>query len=303
MRYFQHLGTMRHDPKIRRVFERYGIEGYGLYCLIIESITEAIEDYSPLPTLEETCEDIAQFYNGNTSRVEQMIHFMCNQDLLTLEQSGEISCHKIYKFLLTSATRSKKLQKLIKVYKAQVAEQKKIGRLATPNWFDAYEAVYDMSVTVNDESQTVTARLEEKRQEEPKLEENEDLKQKKLDFEKWWEHYPRKCDKNETLALFLNIHNLPVLEDHIALVSDWMTTEEWQKDNRKFIPNAISWLRSEKWKERPHTDPNLPNRSQKFSSSFHSSDKENLAKRSRGEFPFNESNLKELNERVPWKSE
>ena len=62
---------MRHDVKIKRVISKYGLEGYGLYNLALESITESLSTASPLPDLQETCEDIAEFYNGNTAKINE----------------------------------------------------------------------------------------------------------------------------------------------------------------------------------------------------------------------------------------
>ena len=109
---------MRHDTKIKRLIAKFGLEGYGLYNLIVESITENICDDKPLPELLETCEDIATFYNGNTSRINDMAAFMVNQGLFELDEiSGHIFCSKIFKFLEASGTRSEKIRHFIENYR------------------------------------------------------------------------------------------------------------------------------------------------------------------------------------------
>jgi hypothetical protein len=112
---------MRHDIKIKRLINKYGLEGYGLYNLIIESITEKLTTQSPIPDLQETCEDIAEFYNGNTTKVNEIVCFMINQGLLELDElSTRITCHKLYKFLEANQTRSKEIREMIKQYKTQI---------------------------------------------------------------------------------------------------------------------------------------------------------------------------------------
>lgn len=112
---------MRHDIKLKRVISRYGLEGYGLYNLIIESITESLSTESPLPDLREDCEDIAEFYNANTARINEIMSFMINQGLFDLdEMTGRLLCSKVYKFLDTSQTRSEKLREMIRNYKETV---------------------------------------------------------------------------------------------------------------------------------------------------------------------------------------
>ncbi len=47
MQYFKHQANMRHDIKIKRLINKYGLEGYGLYNLIVESITESLSTAEP----------------------------------------------------------------------------------------------------------------------------------------------------------------------------------------------------------------------------------------------------------------
>ncbi len=117
MLYFKHMSNMRGDKKIRRIIARFGMEGYGLYNLIVESIVEKLTSESPLPELQDTCDDLAEFYNGNTARIQEMIVFMVNQGLLEYsEKTGRLTCHKVYKFLQSSQTRSDYIKDLIKNY-------------------------------------------------------------------------------------------------------------------------------------------------------------------------------------------
>ena len=118
MQWFKHMSNMRHDVKMKRVIKKYGLAGYGLYNLIIESITEKLTTESPLPDLQETCDDIAAFYNGNTVEINEITSFMINQGLFELdEMSGNVLCNKVYKFIESSQTRSKEIREMINKYK------------------------------------------------------------------------------------------------------------------------------------------------------------------------------------------
>lgn len=124
MQYFKHQSNMRHDIKLKRVISRYGLEGYGLYNLILESITGSLSTDSPIPDLSETCEDIAEFYNGNTARINEIANYMVNQGLFDLDDiTGHVICTKLYKFLDTSQTRSAAIRDMITSYKASVNKQ------------------------------------------------------------------------------------------------------------------------------------------------------------------------------------
>ena len=112
------MSNMRNDVKIRRVINRYGLQGYGLYNLILESITESLTSQSPVPDLQETCEDIADFYHEDTAKVNEMVSVMINAGLFEIsELTGRVMCEKLYKFLETNQTRSLEIREMIKNYR------------------------------------------------------------------------------------------------------------------------------------------------------------------------------------------
>lgn len=114
---------MRNDPKIKRLISKYGIEGYGWYCLILESISENITTASPMPELEETSDDLADFYHGNSAKIQEIVAFMSQTGLLEYnEVSNQVTCHKIYKLLEANQTRSEAIRQLIASYKSNNAQ-------------------------------------------------------------------------------------------------------------------------------------------------------------------------------------
>jgi len=123
MKYYKHMSNMVHDVKVRRVISKYGLRGYGLYNFILESITANIEDDRPLPILEEASTDIAELFNEDTAKIEEMIWFFINQGLIEQEEiEGKLLCTKVYRYLQQSETRSKKIRDLIKSYKIETSE-------------------------------------------------------------------------------------------------------------------------------------------------------------------------------------
>jgi hypothetical protein len=224
---------MRHDLKIKRVISRYGLEGYGLYCLILESITESLSNESPMPELSETCEDIAEFYNGNTARINEIANFMMNQGLFDLsEVDGHIICHKVYKFLDTSATRSDKLRKMISDYK-----------IAT-------------SQNVRDSAQTNLIEEEVEEEVEEEIEIEEEYKKERVpkakrkiesEFEIFYSSYPKKIKKQEALRKWKQ--NKPPLDQCLKVIEDWK--EIWAKDNNKYCPNPATWIHQGRWEDSP----------------------------------------------------
>jgi hypothetical protein len=245
MQYFKHFGTMRHDIKIKRVISKYGLEGYGLYNLTLESITESLSTDSPLPDLQETCEDIAEFYNGNTAKINEIMNFMINQGLFDLDEiTGRIMCNKLYKFLDTSQTRSVELRAMITGYKAALKQ---------PN-----ELIEDKSQTVSDghrqsnTSHDKSERIRRRKEEEKEIEK---------EFNQFWESYKKKqkrkdCEKKYHILYSKN--KLPKIIEHINIIESWHKTDKW-KDG--YQPDPLTWLNGERWNdeipqpEKPKEEP------------------------------------------------
>lgn len=119
MQFFKHSCNMSGDIKIQRVMRKYGLEGYGLYNIILERICRALSSDSPIPELEETAQDIAEQYKNDTVRINEIMLFMLNQGLFEQDEiTGRILCHKIYKFLDKSQTRSPEIRMMIERYRA-----------------------------------------------------------------------------------------------------------------------------------------------------------------------------------------
>ena len=214
MQYFKHMSNMRHDSKIKRLINKYGLEGYGLYCLITESITEKLSTESPIPELEDTCDDIAEFYNGNSAKIDEMVHFMISQGLFEIDLlSGRVTCLKIFKFLEASQTRSEAIRSMIKNYKD-------ITALPPP-----------MSETVTDNHD----RKEEKRKEQ---------EEKKPSQKKMYGILNNVPLSDNEYSSMVERHGQDVIERYIEAVSVYIPNAK--KKYTDFSAVIYSWIRKDK---------------------------------------------------------
>jgi hypothetical protein len=118
------MSDLSDDVKIKRLVRRYGSDGYALYVYIIERIVKKLDTHSPYPDLEETSVDLAEFFGIETTRVEEIIWYLFEVELLSQhELTGRVVAHKIYKFLEASQTRSPKIRDMIKRYRDMVPSQ------------------------------------------------------------------------------------------------------------------------------------------------------------------------------------
>lgn len=71
-----------------------------------------------------------------------------------------------------------------------------------------------------------------------------------LDFEKAWESYPRKEAKGfARMAWFklLRSGQLPSLQDLLSVIARSRSSESWQREEGRFIPQMGNWLRGRRW--------------------------------------------------------
>lgn len=90
--YFPHDTDMRNDPKIKALRRKFGVEGYGIYCMAIEYIGDSeyfIADFDKLGV-----ELMAGDFDIDPERLIEIIKYCQSLDLLQLE-SGELSCNSL----------------------------------------------------------------------------------------------------------------------------------------------------------------------------------------------------------------
>lgn len=245
MKWFKHGSNMRNDTKLRRVINKYGLEGYGLYNLIVESIVESLDNENPLPILEENIEDIAEFYNSNTTKISEMISFMVNQGLFEFTENKEIVCTKVYKHLQASQTRSEALREMILNFNKS---KKNLPIIKTVS--DKMQLVSDNKNDSNGNTPVSDIceeekRIEETRQEENRREEKYFLKNNLDSFLKYWnskipkESLPSSLNINiETIHL--NFIETTTLDDYKKCVDNYSEAYDFNTSKISGFRNSLS---------------------------------------------------------------
>jgi len=69
-------------------------------------------------------------------------------------------------------------------------------------------------------------------------------------FNSFWEAYPKKVGKAPAKKAFDKINPDKALFDiMLSAIMAQSSSEQWQKDNRKFIPYPATWLNQERWND------------------------------------------------------
>jgi hypothetical protein len=71
-------------------------------------------------------------------------------------------------------------------------------------------------------------------------------------FDRFWAAYPRRTARADAEKAFAKLDPDESLLERMLAALAWQTpSEEWTKDNRKFVPYPASWLNAARWEDEP----------------------------------------------------
>ena len=86
------------------------------------------------------------------------------------------------------------------------------------------------------------------------IKKNNKIKQDRgIDFERFWEAYPRKVAKADALKAFEKNVPEPLLATVLNALEKQKRSESWIKDGGKFIPYPATWLNGKRWEDEVET--------------------------------------------------
>jgi hypothetical protein len=231
MEWFRHDSNANLDEKLQEVLLDYGLEGYGLYWYCIELIVGKTSADNITFELKHDARVIARNTGSSPQKVEEMMKRFISVGLFE-NNDGKITCMKVAKRLMSSATSNPKMRHMIQDIKLQ------------------YDTVIDsMSHDgIMTASDFITA--EENRIEEIRLDKKEKtIKTEVLEdyFEDFWYKYPKKVGK-EAARKAWNKANPDIIKVIDAI--NWQReTKQWQAEDGKYIPNPATYLNQGRWQD------------------------------------------------------
>lgn len=231
MEWFRHDSNANLDEKLQEVLLDYGLEGYGLYWYCIELIVGKTSADNITFELKHDARIIARNTGASVKRVEEMMKRFVSVGLFE-NRDGKITCLKVAKRLMSSATSNHKMRSMI-----QDIRKSHDGVMTESNFV---------------------------MQEEKRIEENRiDLKpfEQKVnnlenEFNQFWMHYPKK--KSKATALKAWKVKKPRLDDVMFALSWQKESNDWNKSNGQFIPYPATYINAEGWKDEQPTDNGEP---------------------------------------------
>lgn len=117
MDWFKHDSNANLDEKLQEVLLDYGLEGYGLYWYCIELIVGKTNTDNITFELKHDARIIARNTGSTSQKVEEMMKRFISLGLFE-NTDGKITCLKVAKRLMTSATSNPQMRSLIQNIKS-----------------------------------------------------------------------------------------------------------------------------------------------------------------------------------------
>lgn len=119
MKWFKHFSDAKYDVRMRRLINMYGIEGYGLYFAVIESIAFGIERNNPMPDLEDNAHDIAEYFGMDTVKVEEIMKYCIELKLFEYnEDTKRLLCFKMLHHLDNAMSQNPEIKQILDNFKS-----------------------------------------------------------------------------------------------------------------------------------------------------------------------------------------
>jgi hypothetical protein len=90
--YFPHFCNARHDRKIKRLRKELGVEGYGIYFMILEILREQQDMMYPMDDIDLLAEE----FNVSEAKVRTTI---CNYELFDIDEANRFFSPKMLVYL------------------------------------------------------------------------------------------------------------------------------------------------------------------------------------------------------------
>lgn len=112
MDWFRHDSNANLDDKLQEVLLDYGLEGYGLYWYCLELIVGKVSPDNITFELKHDARVIARNTGSTPQKVEEMMRKFVQLGLFENE-NGSITCFKVARRLMTSATSNPQMRNMI----------------------------------------------------------------------------------------------------------------------------------------------------------------------------------------------
>ena len=235
MEWFKHDSNANLDEKLQEVLLDYGLEGYGLYWYCIELIVGKVSSENITFELKHDARIIARNTNSTVQKVEEMMKRFVDVGLFE-NTNGGITCLKVARRLMTSATSNPKMRGLIQDIKINhsIHPDTSIDAMIQPSSCRRHDGV-------------MQDKIRKERTDEKDIKPSRAVALVVTDnFDVFWQAYPKKSGKDAAKKAW---------DKKQPPIGDVLKALEWQKQSdqwkRGYIQNPATYLNAGSWQDEP----------------------------------------------------
>lgn len=118
MKWFKHMSDSDFDPRMVRLGRKFGLRGIGLYWSALGRIAFRLRPENPIPDLEETARDLAEFYGEDTATIEEIMKWCVDEKLFQINpENKRIMCLKLLLYLDNTMSNNPEIKKILSNFK------------------------------------------------------------------------------------------------------------------------------------------------------------------------------------------
>jgi hypothetical protein len=208
--YFSHDTDMRNDRRIRSLRKAYGSAGYGVYCMLLETLTD--NDLIQIEMTDVEMKLIADDFDMSVTDLEKILQSMAEIDLIQFG-SGTLRCR----------TLDKRLKPIFDKRRTQLSTLR--------------GETVDIRPSNTPETPIVKKRKVKDKKEEQKQE---------AYFVNFYSVYPRKVGKAQAIKAWNKIKPDEKLFD-VIMVALNIHIKHW--DDPRYIPHPATWINQRRWED------------------------------------------------------
>lgn len=254
--YFPHFSNARHDRKLRRVRKELGVEGYGIYFMILETLRDQDKYIFPMGDIDL----LADEFGTSEQKIRTVV---CNYGLFQTDDNEMFTSPKFIEFLKPYV--EGKERKRVNGLRGNLIRYKHITKDQSEKMNDA--EIVSLSADIKSRvamvslseqsSDRKSSQSKEKKVKESKTNEkkanilipeglSELLSSKLKEFIKYRKEIKKPLKTNRPItAMVSNIGSEFVNEDHLIQCIDHVMDNEWQKPKGEYVKYSQSMATEE----------------------------------------------------------
>jgi len=214
--YFPHFCNARHDRKLKRVQKELGVEGYGIFFMILEVLRDQPDFKYPMSDLDL----LADEFGTSEQKVTTVV---CNYKLFDVDAENNFTSHKLQLYLQPYLERSEKARN------AAITRRDKVKKDA--------QALPEHSA-----SNTQAMQVKETKAKQIKVKETKELIV--CDFENFWDLFQKKKDHKKCLAKWKLLS-----QEEKDSIFNCVSSYVQSTPDPQFRKNPLTWLNGKCWND------------------------------------------------------